>query len=199
MLGVALQLLPSTLPLLKAPAVDWRVLGFSALASLVAIALVVLTHRRTSASGGETVDHLKTTATRHRRLDGVAIAAQVALTLVLTVGGTLVVRSLYLVWQNKMGFTAEGVAFVEVAAGSGGAGQTAEQMARAIDAVGRLPSVDDVAVVHDQLLQYPGRVSVNRFKFADGTMEDLEFIGYAGDSFRGTWHHDCRGAATDYG
>jgi predicted permease len=184
LLSITLQLLPPTLPLLKAPAIDWRVLAFSAVASVFAITVVVLTGGRAATRRTEARDSLKTTGTRDRRLDVVAIAAQVALTLVLAVGGALVVRSLYLVWQNRLGFDADGVAFVEVNARTGSAEETAVQMARAIDAVSRLPTVDDIAVVHDQLLRYPGFVPVNRFNFAGGTTGDLEFIGYAGNLFR---------------
>ena len=104
--ALTLRLLPSSTLLLKPPAIDWRVLAFAALATIVVAVVVslwpavVATRQRLAGAA----DQAGRTTTRGGRIGRrVLIAAQVAVGLVLTIGGTLVVGSLVLLWSEHPG------------------------------------------------------------------------------------------------
>ncbi len=117
LLNVALRLLPPDLALLKTPAVDWRVVAFSLLAMMVAVAGISFLPIRRGLRSGQAVVAMEggRNATPARTAGRVfVIASQIAIGLVLTLGGTLFVGSLARLWQNDLGMQPEGVTAIEL-------------------------------------------------------------------------------------
>jgi predicted permease len=109
-LTATLRLLPDDVPLLKEPTIDLRVLLFAAGAVLVTSLLIALWPASVAARTGLSPlmacsgqsQSTKTTRGWARR---VLVAGEVALALVLTLGGTLVVGSLALLWSEDHGYS----------------------------------------------------------------------------------------------
>lgn len=111
---ITVSLMPADSTLLKAPVIDWRVAAIAATAGLVAIVIssaaplwkairVPVLH----GSGDRVIE-------RSRSLGRSAIVgAQIAVALVLTVGGTLLVGSLIQVWRVDPGFAADQVILLQ--------------------------------------------------------------------------------------
>jgi putative ABC transport system permease protein len=109
LLGAVVHLLPASVALLKPPVVDVRVAGFTIMVSAAAAMAIaawplVRTVRVEGLPAGRAV--FATTVTRSRARLGV-IAAQIALGVLLTTGGALLVASLVRVWLTDPGFRAE--------------------------------------------------------------------------------------------
>lgn len=107
MLLWTLDMLPDSVPLLKAPAIDGRVFAAAALITLVTAIAVASWPARLATKVGASVplgrlDRGATRATRRRSLPLVAV--QVALGFVLLTAGALTVSSLARAWQNDTGF-----------------------------------------------------------------------------------------------
>ena len=117
-LATALRLLPDELTLLKTPAIDARVLLFAAGAVFVTSILIALWPATVAARTG--IAPVMARAGRSTvRTRGwgrrILIASEIALALVLTVGGTLVVASLALVWNEDHGYSLSDSVVVELA------------------------------------------------------------------------------------
>jgi putative ABC transport system permease protein len=111
---VVLRLLPPNIGLLRDPGLDWRVVAFVAIAAAVSTLLVSLWPLRRSlraqpagALGGGGA------ATSRSFGRAVVIAAQVAIALVLTLGGALVVASLITVWRTDIGYSTDQLLVVD--------------------------------------------------------------------------------------
>jgi predicted permease len=115
--SATLRLLPSSISLLKTPVIDARVLAFAAIAA-TAVALLVslwpsVVAARTRAAG--VVASLAGDTGRVRRWSRrVLVTAQVAVGLVLAIGGTLVVGSLVLLWSEDPGYSPSDALVIEV-------------------------------------------------------------------------------------
>jgi predicted permease len=105
--AMVVRLLPSQLGLLKDTVIDWRVPVFVTLASAVSVVIVALWPLRRSLqvrpagtmdAGGR--------ATQRSTGRFIVVALQVAVSLVLTLGGVMVVSSLVRVWRTEIGFEA---------------------------------------------------------------------------------------------
>jgi ABC-type antimicrobial peptide transport system permease subunit len=148
-LRVATRLLPLNAGLLKTPAIDWRVAGFS---------IVCLIATTAVAAFWPTVRMMRVAVVDARRDRARAvgrfclIAIDVALGLLLMVGGTLLVRSLVNVWQDDIGFRPSDVTVVDATA-------TGEPSARKValdgflDEVRGVPGVSDVGATTAPLLR----------------------------------------------
>lgn len=115
-IAAAISRLSERVALLKEPTVDWRVMGFWLMlagATIFAVALLrTITVRPAAiaaASRGETGS-----TPRRARFAIVAVAAQVALALVITVGGALVTGSLWRLWQEPIGYVTAGTSLIEL-------------------------------------------------------------------------------------
>jgi predicted permease len=117
-LAVVLRLLPRDVPLLKTPAIDWRVGWFVAATMCVAVACVSMWPiRRGLRAGANThpVDDTTRETARTRSFGrDVIVAAQVAIALALTIGGTLLVGSLVRLWHDDIGIDTDDVFAVEL-------------------------------------------------------------------------------------
>lgn len=116
-LRLAMSLLPVDLTLLKIPAVDWRVGGFAALVMALSIAGVSIwpIRRGLRAMGTTRLAVAARNVPRVRSAGrSVVVSAQIAIGLVLTLGGALLVGSLARLYQADIGIDAVGVFAVEV-------------------------------------------------------------------------------------
>ena len=153
--ALTLRLLPPDTLLLKPPAIDWRVLVFAALATIVVAVVVslwpavVATRQRLAGAADQAG---RTTARSGRIGRRMLIAAQVAVGLVLTIGGTLVVGSLVLLWSEHPGYSTEDVIVVE-AGFAGGTPSQRTQIAAAVDSLRRAPGIREVAAFDGPFLR----------------------------------------------
>ena len=109
-LRVIVPLLPDNLVLFRAAVIDWRVVGFvgviaTAIAGLATVALL----RRAIASDARLESSRTVTEPARSTSRRVVVMVQVALALVLTIGGSLLVGSLLSVYAQKEPITAKGV------------------------------------------------------------------------------------------
>jgi predicted permease len=160
--AATLRLLPPDVVLLKAPSMDWRVLTFAALATvLVAVVVslwpaIVSTRQRLAGAVDQTA---RTTGRTGRLGRRVLVAAQVAIGLVLTIAGTLVVSSLVLLWSEDPGYSAADKVVVE--ASFGGAIPAARtQIASVVDALQRTPGIRRVAAFDGPFLENSTRADI---------------------------------------
>jgi hypothetical protein len=108
------QLMPATLRLFKEPVVDLRVVSFAALAALASLAIVTLCGART-AWRTSTLRNVLSEPGATSRPGSWILASQVALGLIVTVGGTLVATGLVRVWSEEPGLPVDGTAVVRMA------------------------------------------------------------------------------------
>jgi predicted permease len=166
LLQVALSVLPERLLLLKHPSIDWRVAGFVAVAAAACLLLSSFWPIRRAVRRRALVAGIAPTLTPSRSVLGrLSVAAQVALAVVLTVGGTLLVGSLGRVWQNETGLDPEGLALVELRVQRDGAAEflgpapgVAARLDRFLRDVRALPGVEAAGAIDGSVL--------------DGTMVD---------------------------
>jgi putative ABC transport system permease protein len=140
LLDVTLRLIGNSyLVLIKPPAVDARVLAFSALAAAACIGLVTIaaaiaalqvSARQALADGGA--------ATRSSRPMLAMAGIEVALALVIAVTGALVAGSLMRVWQEDPGFDVRATALFSISAPEGA---SAAEIGALVDSVNRMPAV----------------------------------------------------------
>jgi predicted permease len=153
-LRVVTRLLPPNAGLLKTPAIDWRVAGFS-IVCLIATAAVAAFWPTVRMTRVAVVDARRDRTRTVGRFCLVAI--DVALGLLLTVGGTLLVSSLVNVWQEDLGFRPSDVTVIEATA-------TGEPAARKgmldgfLDELRRVPGVVAAGATTAPLLRrsFPG-------------------------------------------
>jgi predicted permease len=133
-LALVLRLMPPDIGLLKTPAIDARVIAFAAIAAALAAVVVSIwplrQFLRRRAQPRLVVGGHSTTRTRSAGRV-VVVSVQVALGLMLTLGGTLLVGSLVRVWQNDMGHRTDDIVTLEGTPD----GATPPERAIALDAV----------------------------------------------------------------
>jgi putative ABC transport system permease protein len=150
MLVISLAVMPS-LMLLKAPAIDLRVVIFSGMAAAFCLLAVTLWPARTIARGSlrAALADAAGTTRRARRGRLVLVAAQVALALVMTVGGALLVGSLARVWAEDSGFETERHGLLSINALEGTSATAVEDL---IASVRRLPGIESAGGLDGPLL-----------------------------------------------
>lgn len=107
LLRLTQHLTPDPVQLLKVPVVDVRVIAFSALTSIACVALIALAAARTvlqTRTAKPTLADGMTSSRRRRWSSWSIVSAEVGLALVITVGGVMVVGSLFRVWGEDPGF-----------------------------------------------------------------------------------------------
>jgi predicted permease len=146
LLSVTVQLLPDSVEVLKTPALDGRVLAFAALASVCVAMLVSMLPAVAALRPGlaPILARESSTTTRGGRIARpVLIGCQIAVTLVLVIGGSLLVASLAKAWHEDPGFTTDDTVIVDTSLGYGDNGRV--QTAGIVDLLRRIPGVRQVA------------------------------------------------------
>ena len=143
-----LDMLPESVPLLKAPAVDGRVFAVAALITLVTAISVASWPARLATRVGVSValgrlDRGATSATRRRSLPLVSV--QVALGFVLLTAGALTVASLTRAWRNDTGFHRDRLILLETYVARAASDQAITENLTGIPPL--LESVDGVSAV----------------------------------------------------
>ena len=159
--------LPSALPRSDQVAMDWRVLVFTLVVSLLSGIVFGLAPALRS-SRVSLVETLKQTGrgssgTRHR-MQGAFVAVEVALALILLVGAGLMIRSLAALWRVDPGFTADHAITFDLSMPSSArttSAETRERLRRFDAAMRAIPGVKAVSVtlgsrpmIHDSELPF---------------------------------------------
>jgi putative ABC transport system permease protein len=129
LLRVTLRLITTPAQLLKVPAIDRRVLVFSALAAAACVVLITVVMARTlvRTSLHASLAEAPTTSRRGRWRSWSIVSVQVALALVMAVGGALVAGSLLRVWAQDPGFDVSRTALVSMSLPSGASAAEIDQ------------------------------------------------------------------------
>ena len=151
---VAVSLMQSRIAFLKVPSVDMRVLAFAGLmlASLTLIVAGVQSGRGMPVLAAGVGRGLSVTP-RRGPWTFLVVATQVALTLALAIGGTLLVASLWWARQQDPGFQADRAALVELTLGGGTFADRRARFEHAFERVRSLSSVRELAVVDGPFLE----------------------------------------------
>jgi putative ABC transport system permease protein len=148
LLRVVTNVMPTSMVLLKSPEVDWRVAGFTALVAAAVLAIATsAAHRHLPASTlAAAVGRGDTTTPRRGRFAFAMIAVQVALTLVLTVPGTLLLGSLWLAWSQSPGYDVDRTLVLDVKL-NGTLEDRTSRLRAFTDACRAIPGVEALAVL----------------------------------------------------
>ena len=181
---VAVTSVIGRIALLKTPSIDARVAGFSAITCLMQLLVVVTTLTRALPANGiaEAVGRGASVTGRRRWFSLSLVSLQVALTMVLAIGGALVTGSLWWAWQQDPGIDPDRVVAVNVTMGAGSAADRQTRMRAIVDRVQSTPDVESVATVGFKFLS-PGHLYYT-FTWPDGAptiREEPVLIG--GDFF----------------
>ena len=152
MLTLTIGLLPATVTLLKAPAIDGRVLAAAIVFALAAVGLVAIWPARvaTRASGPSALGAIalmSSTSTRAgRRSSFILVAAQVALAFILLTAGALTITSFAAAWRTDSGYRRERMILVEgYIRNYATSAEATLQLEQLRDRLSRLPGLERVA------------------------------------------------------
>lgn len=148
LISTAVALIPSYIVFLKMPQLDWRVvvfwLGIATVVLLVASLASATAAPRTSIVVASRGNQSSGTG---RRFGAAVIALQVAMAFVMTVGGALLVGTLWRLWQQPIGYPLADRALIDISHRGGAPADwpiLTEQLAARCRAV---PGVERVAIV----------------------------------------------------
>jgi putative ABC transport system permease protein len=186
---VIVSVMPAYIVLVKTPAIDWRVLGFAAIALTLTVVLPMVVERgaRTPALPSLIADGGSTTP-RRAWASGAIAAVQVALAFALAVGGTFLVSSFYWAWRQDPGYSRDRIAIVEFGIQS----TEADDLLRRADELRRvareIPGVEAVAMEGQAFMrgsalrpaiQRPAGAARGREEAIPVTAEFFELLGFA--------------------
>jgi predicted permease len=140
-LAVTTRLLPAGLMLLRTPAIDARVIVFGVLATVMVIAIVTAWSARSALTTGlrpVLADEAGSTSRIRSRGRAWLIGVQVAIALVLSLGGALQAASLVRVWQEDPGYRIDRVAKIRVNAPSA---FSTDMLSSLLDTIDHVPGV----------------------------------------------------------
>lgn len=184
MLHKAVALLPAGLLLLKAPAVDGRVIVFSVLALVAALAIVTLWSSRGTKHLALTPALAASSVTvRGKHTRSWLIGGQIALAVIMTLGGALLGSSLVRVAREDPGFHADHAARVRLSTPST---FRFDEMTTLVDAVGRMPGVRAVGGMDDMFLDRAMAGSGFTRPAGAAPTGDIEAIGVTSGYFSAT-------------
>ena len=121
LISVAVSLMDPRAAVASLPAVGTRALVFASIIDLgFLVTLVVAQGRASGVPASSAALGRENTATERRgRVSSILVSAQIALAFLLTVGGALVIGSLWWAWQQDPGFSVTNAFVVELNLGSG--------------------------------------------------------------------------------
>jgi hypothetical protein len=153
-LAIVLSQLPVQTPIVTVPRVDGRVAALAAALGATATLLVSLAGLRSPRRGVGT----PRATLRIRRFGQILVASQAGLAFVLTLGGTLIVTSLWRVWQVHPGYETDHVAVVRVSVRASGP-RSAEVISDVMRDFERVPGVEAVGVMGSPLMTHSRAVT----------------------------------------
>jgi predicted permease len=163
LLHVGLRLLPVNIPLLKMPAIDWRVAGFVALSALaLTVPTTIWPIRRALRASSVSLGDGARSSERHRSIGHqLVVALQIAGALVLTVTGGLLVSSLLVVYAHEPGIHTDGVVSIRVNVQGPGdrmwmSPERTVRVGALVTGMHTIPGVAAVAVTSGQILRGTG-------------------------------------------
>jgi predicted permease len=161
--------LPASMSLIKTPAIDFRVIIFAIITAICAVAMITLgsVHAASRANVREVLAAGGRTTPRQRLW---IVGAQVAVALVLTVGGALVAGSLVKISNVDVGLRKEGTALIRILM----PGATASAIEELLSDVRKQPGVLQAGGIDYGLLQRTFNSSV--FDRPPGAVEGAESI-----------------------
>jgi predicted permease len=161
LLRFSAELLPEDLALFRAAAIDWRVAAFSVAATALLTILVTIWPLRLASTGDTTPGHTRSVTSQARPMSWrLVVMAQVALALVLTVGGSLLVGSLLSVYAQTPAITTKNILTISVGFLSmpSRVGRDSPDRATRVNAllerVGSVPGVEAAALTAYDLLEH---------------------------------------------
>jgi predicted permease len=171
MLGLALALMPDTMPLARPAEIDWRVVAFALAAALLPVVAFAL-WPSISATRRAFAIRQHDTPTSTPRLSvwarGALLAVESAISTLLVVGGSLVLVSFVALEKEETGFETEALAVFDVQ--SSARLQTPEERdafgQRVLDRMKGVPGVRDVAAIGAPVLERA--FAGSRFKIPAG-------------------------------
>ncbi len=180
LLEFTLSLLPPQTAFVKLPQIDPRVAAMT-VALAASITLVVAIGVVRTARRGRLIASGPPSATgRFRGFGQVVVAAQTGLAFALTLGGALVVASLWHVWQVDPGYDSSRIAVVQVTGRSPDSRTVADDALRMNAELARLPGVDAAGVFGSRLLQHGFLVATVR-PHAEAEPLEMQQITHGGD------------------
>jgi predicted permease len=151
--------LPPDVLLLRVPEIDVRVVAVAALSAVVVVVVATLIGVRASLRGTLTSllgQGAGAAATPRRTwMRFVFEAGQVAMAIILVVGGALLVTSLYRAWTSETGYQLDDTLFIEVRLSppsQAGGGTSADRTLDLLERVRAVPGVSRAAVIDTLLL-----------------------------------------------
>jgi predicted permease len=185
LLQVVVQLIPASVALLAVPSVDARVIAFSAVACAMAIAIVGIAQRRVAAVDlTQAMGRGQSVTGPRGRVGAVVVAVQVAVSLVMVIGGAFLVSSLFRIWQQDPGVDVERVAFVEVDLTAVPPPDRGARLNDIRTLIERLPGVEAVGFVNWWFMHDHGGWPSPQIRRPAGASKGLEYwLPYSGTFF----------------
>jgi predicted permease len=180
LLNSTLALLPLQTAFLKPPAIDPRVVAIAVALATVTTLIIALGVLRTTRKIQRAAPGATSVTARVRGFGGVIVAAQSGLAFALTLGGALVVTSLWNVWQIDPGYDAGRVAVVQVSMTTADAQRVADDALAMNGDLARLPGVTAAGVFGAPLLVHSSFIMTVRLH-PEATPLEMQQIPHAGD------------------
>jgi predicted permease len=184
--------------LLKSPTVDARVVLFSVATCLVQTLVVVATMTRAVPAGSvaEAIGRGAAVTSRRRWFSFSLVSLQVALTMVLAIGGALVTGSLWWAWQQNPGIDPERVFAIDLTMDAASPDDQKARMNAILDRVKATPDVETVASVGFRFLTSSHLYYT--FTWPDGSPTNREEpFSVGGDFFETLGMHALEGRLPD--
>jgi putative ABC transport system permease protein len=179
-----IALMEARAAVLAPPEVGWRVFAFAALISVVLIATVVLMQQSHWRARSMQAGMGRNTSVTERRgwWAPSLVGFQIALAMVLTIGGTLLVGSLWWAWQQDPGFTPGEAVIVDVSLGNARGADRTALFETLLDRLRAQPGVRAVGLVGGPILRRSWVIPA--IVRPSGALPGREqSVGFGGDAF----------------
>jgi len=180
LLEFTLSFLPLQTAFVKPPEIDPRVAALTIALAGSTTLVVALGVLRTAGRVRSIAPGLISATGRFRRFNQAIVAVQAGLAFALMLAGTLVVTSLWHVWQIDPGYDSERIAVIEVTARTADSRTAAEEALQANGDLARLPGVEAAGVFGFRLLQHGYLVATAR-PHPGAEPAELQQIPHGGD------------------
>jgi putative ABC transport system permease protein len=147
---VLVTTLPEELYQVAEASIDPTALAFASLVSVAAVIVFAVLPAWRAAANGSDLGATRSVTTSHGRLSGALVVAEVALSLVLVLGAGLMLRSLWNLYREDVGFDPHGVLSFRINIPDGRIEDAAlpSHYERIWEAIGAVPGVEKVGGIH---------------------------------------------------